>query len=455
MCILGVFILQCQFGLVIRSFGIIYLLLLEHYKTTASLAAWVGALNVLMYGVSGPVGSILCSKIGHRITAIIGCLLQALGFIICGYAPNIAVVYIGFGVFLGTGISISTVSCFLILDQYFHKKKAMAVSLGCCGIGVMMFVVGPLMGYLQEQYGYSGTMLLLGGICLQGIVSGALFRPVPQKLRPENNISITLNVSTINESTCESNCTNKPQSKNQINDEDNPEKIETKLFIKNKLTNDTDTPSISSSKLKYRLRKILKKIKDNPSIFGLSLVQICVPICDSCIYGFLPAMAIDNNVSITNASLLISWAGLSDSIHRIAFGVIMDINTVRPSRVIIYSSFGIVSSIITMILPFCSGYYILIIPVILFGGFIGAFFAQRVTMVSDIVGARDTPTMFGMVMTLNAGGHVTGRLLGGVIKDYTGSYDLLFYSSGIFSTVCSIVFLMILIYLKIKNNTRS
>ena len=48
-------ILQSIFGMVVRSFGILYLLLLERYQTSATVAAWVGAVNLLIYGLTGRI----------------------------------------------------------------------------------------------------------------------------------------------------------------------------------------------------------------------------------------------------------------------------------------------------------------------------------------------------------------------------------------------------------------
>ena len=51
------------FGLVALSFGIIYVLLLEEFETSATIAASVGAANVLTWGLFGryPYESI-CKK---------------------------------------------------------------------------------------------------------------------------------------------------------------------------------------------------------------------------------------------------------------------------------------------------------------------------------------------------------------------------------------------------------
>ena len=44
------------FGIVVRSFGIVYIVLLERFDTTATLASTVGALNIVVWGFFGKFG---------------------------------------------------------------------------------------------------------------------------------------------------------------------------------------------------------------------------------------------------------------------------------------------------------------------------------------------------------------------------------------------------------------
>ena len=47
------------FGLVVRSFGIVYVILLEKFATTATLASSVGAVNIVTWGFFGRFFNVL------------------------------------------------------------------------------------------------------------------------------------------------------------------------------------------------------------------------------------------------------------------------------------------------------------------------------------------------------------------------------------------------------------
>lgn len=64
------------------------------------------------------------------------------------------------------------------MAQYFEKRRAFATGLAVCGSGFGTFILAPLTEYLLEVYGWRGTMLIVGGVLLNAIVCGAVFRPL-------------------------------------------------------------------------------------------------------------------------------------------------------------------------------------------------------------------------------------------------------------------------------------
>jgi MFS family permease len=62
---------------------------------------------------------------------------------------------------------------------YFEKKRSLATGIAVCGSGLGTFVFAPLTGYLIDEYGWRGAMLIIAGLVLNCAILGALFRPVP------------------------------------------------------------------------------------------------------------------------------------------------------------------------------------------------------------------------------------------------------------------------------------
>ena len=61
---------------------------------------------------------------------------------------------------------------------YFNKRRALATGIAVCGSGIGAFVFSPLTETTIRAYGWRGALMILSGVCLNGMVSGALFRSV-------------------------------------------------------------------------------------------------------------------------------------------------------------------------------------------------------------------------------------------------------------------------------------
>jgi len=65
----------------------------------------------------------------------------------------------------------------LIINEYFDKKRPIAIGIatGSTGLGIAMF--GPLTRYLLDVYSFRGALILISGVALNCVVGGALFFP--------------------------------------------------------------------------------------------------------------------------------------------------------------------------------------------------------------------------------------------------------------------------------------
>ena len=76
-----------------------------------------------------------------------------------------------------------TTPSLVIIGQYFRKKKGKAMGLAMLGVSFGGMAFPPLMEYLYREYGYTGTMIIVGGIMFHYCISGLLFRPLVPKLK--------------------------------------------------------------------------------------------------------------------------------------------------------------------------------------------------------------------------------------------------------------------------------
>ena len=78
----------------------------------------------------------------------------------------------------GSGLGLMYLPSLVMVGHYFKKKRALATGIAVCGSGVGGFVFAPLSELLLDLYTWRGAMWVLSAICLNGMVAGALFRPI-------------------------------------------------------------------------------------------------------------------------------------------------------------------------------------------------------------------------------------------------------------------------------------
>lgn len=69
-------------------------------------------------------------------------------------------------------------SSYLAINSYFVSRRGIAMGICQAGIGLGFIAVPYLVEAMLHNYGFRGTMLLLGGISLNSIVGALLYQPV-------------------------------------------------------------------------------------------------------------------------------------------------------------------------------------------------------------------------------------------------------------------------------------
>jgi len=69
----------------------------------------------------------------------------------------------------------------VMVGHYFDKKRALATGIAVCGSGLGTFVFAPLGSILVKEFGWKGCNIIIGGIILNGLVFGAIFRPLDER----------------------------------------------------------------------------------------------------------------------------------------------------------------------------------------------------------------------------------------------------------------------------------
>jgi MFS family permease len=126
------------------------------------------------------------SRFGSRTTVITGSLLAAVGFLGTSFAPSIHVIIFTYGIVSGTAFGFMQMGAYFSINEYFDRRKGLALGVFTAGYSISPFVWPPLVTALFEYYGWRGTFMILAGIQLNMCVVGALMRPFP-KVRSDDD----------------------------------------------------------------------------------------------------------------------------------------------------------------------------------------------------------------------------------------------------------------------------
>lgn len=78
-----------------------------------------------------------------------------------------------------------TTPCVATVALYFDKQRHLAANLSSIG-GALGSLTGPIAAVsIIEKFGLAGSFLVFGGLCLNIIAAGALFRPLPTAAKEE------------------------------------------------------------------------------------------------------------------------------------------------------------------------------------------------------------------------------------------------------------------------------
>ncbi|XP_060662208.1 monocarboxylate transporter 12 [Drosophila nasuta] len=160
------------------SFGIFYNEFLTYFNEGKGYTAWIASIMVGVTFSSGPISSSFVNRYGCRTVTIAGALLAAGCIIASVFAQNVATLIITIGVGTGLGFGLIYLPAIVSVTQYFESKRSLATGIAVCGSGFGTFVFAPLTETLIASYGWRGAMLIIGGLMLNCIIFGAMFRPL-------------------------------------------------------------------------------------------------------------------------------------------------------------------------------------------------------------------------------------------------------------------------------------
>ena len=76
---------------------------------------------------------------------------------------------------VGCGASLLMISGSIIINQRFTDRRTIAMGVGSIGGAIGNIVLPLFTSWCIDVYNWRGTFILLGGLCLQGVIAGVAF----------------------------------------------------------------------------------------------------------------------------------------------------------------------------------------------------------------------------------------------------------------------------------------
>ncbi|XP_045195938.2 monocarboxylate transporter 4-like isoform X2 [Mercenaria mercenaria] len=447
--VLGSSIVHAIIGGFERSNGVMYLQLLSRYNQSATATAWVLSLFSTLRLAMGPLASALCNKFSCRFVVILGTAISSFGVLVSGFVSDLPYLYLTYGILGGVGRAFVYTPGLIIVGYYFSKKRGIAVGLATSGVAFGSFLLPPLTELLFNEYGFSGTFIVLAAIMSNFFVCGSLFRPLGlhrrlisiERNKSEGSKSIT------KDGTMEHLLHPIPVRTANITQNFSETKLSSSLEITDEMTKETTETSMTKQ-IRSRLKMVFSssdsgaaQTKRKP-LLEVSLLKNFA-FCALCIqlflftlslnstFVFLPALAEEHGVTPIEGAYLVSILGILDGIARLVMSSVLDLKSVKPYRLLIYNGVMFLVAVVSLLMPSMKGFWQFVVTSGLYGLLCGTYISQKSVVVVDILGVESLSSSLGLLLLFQGLSGFIGPTVGGIFKDFLGTYDMAFYFGSI------------------------
>lgn len=145
------------------SFSVFFVALLEEFRWSRALTAGALSVSTVVQGLLAPAAGFLTDRLGPRRVVLGGVLLLGGASILGATIQAPWQLYLYTGVLAATGVvAVGWVPMGVLISRWFAERRGRAVGIAFSGMGVGIFVVGPLAQWLIATWGWRAATALLG-----------------------------------------------------------------------------------------------------------------------------------------------------------------------------------------------------------------------------------------------------------------------------------------------------
>ncbi len=436
---------------VIGTLGMFIPIFLREFDFGSGELGWVASSGVSVESFAGPIGSFVVKRIGCRRSIMLGGILMACGSVSASFATSVLHLFVCLGLVAGLGASFIHVATVVVIGKYYSRHFTVANGMAYSGPGAGVFVFPPLVQYLNDTYGWRGSLVIEAAIVSNVLVLAALVRPASRFKSHVLHKSHAVRGSAVGrkftsfsgggESSKES-C-----SDGYSDDTGSAEECSETLqsdFSKGNVDYQDDLSSKSAPSLWARFRFSVVHAHP-PAVLAVYSVCLFHTAGYSSVSVHLVNQAVSSGISDWQASLLLSCVGIGSFAGRLAHSWFLTLKPITPSR--LFTLALLVCALTTALIPHSTTVGGKMASATTVGLCCGVCFSLVAVILRELVGITYLSTAFGFSLFCSGIGSTMGGYITGALRDSTGSYDVPFYLiSGFFAMAAASSLLQAFVY---------
>jgi MFS family permease len=407
------FILAVAYG-VFFSFSIFFVPLLEEFRWSRALTAGALSASTMTQGLLAPLAGVAVDRLGPRRVIVSGVVLLGAASMLGATIVTPWQLYLYTGVVGAMGIvALGWVPMGVLLSHWVAERRGRVVGLAFSGMGIGIFVCGPLSQWLIDLLGWRGASLTLGAGALVVLFPVAWFGCRMPAARSADAGGQDWRLA------------RGAQAKGE------PEAARSEAGSSER----RGVPGPSPREGDPTLARALK----TRAFWALFAAYCLTPLAVFSVFTHQVAFAVD----LGFPRLLVAWIfglmGLMSSVGRPLFGAVADRFGGALAATVSFgcTAGGALALVATEARPSTTW---LVVYAVLFGLGFGARGPIITAIAAELFGGRRFGVIYGALNMGNGIGAAIGPWFGGVVHDLTGTYQAAFLSSVLFSALASACF---------------